>query len=201
MNNLNKMGAEQNSVEMKLKKEKYYLEKLKEEYKAINTKSSYSTNATSMSYYKKSFSNKKVAKTKKYNLNILYYDEHLKIDEENSDNCSFIEMNTNGTFYGCHNFELFKIVCDKLKKSGKEFILLSSGSCAEKIFQYCSNMNQIREYYIYCFLKEKYMPLMDKYSKLKGVYNIFSILKEKLYTIKEIEMNYINSSNLIYNLL
>ena len=39
---------------------------------------------------------------------------------------------------------------------------------------------------------------MDKYSKLKGVYNIFSDLKEKLYTIKEIDMNYINSSNLIF---
>ena len=156
MNNLNKMGAEQNSVEMKLKKEKYYLEKLKEEYKAINTKSSYSTNATSMSYYKKSFSNKKVAKTKKYNLNILYYDEHLRNDEENSDNCSFFCMNTNGTFYGCHNFELFKIVCEKIVKSKKEFILLSSGSSAQKIYDYCLNMKEIREYYILFSKREIY---------------------------------------------
>ena len=147
---------------------------------------------------KKPFSNKKNSKSKKYNLNILYYDEHLKDNEENSDNCSFIEMNTNGTFYGCHNFELFKIVCEKIVKSKKEFILLSSGSSAQKIYDYCLNMKEIREYYIYCFLKEKYIPLMDKYSKLKGVYNIFSELKEKLYTINEITMNNIHSSNLIF---
>jgi len=24
-------------------------------------------------------------------------------------------MNINGTFYGCHYFELFKIVCEKIK--------------------------------------------------------------------------------------
>ena len=147
---------------------------------------------------KKPFSNKKKSKIKKYNLNILYYDEHLNDNEENSDNCSFIEMNTNGTFYGCHNFELFKIVCGKIVQSKKEFILISSGSCAKKIFDYCSNMKEIREYFIYCFLKKKYMPLMNQYPKLKGVYNIFSELKEKLYTINEIPMNNINSSNLIF---
>ena len=91
-------------------------------------------------------------KIKKFNLNILYYDEHLTNNEENSDNCSFIEMNTNGTFYGCHNFDLFKIVCDKIIKSGKVFILLSSGSSAEKIYQYCSNMKEIREFYTRIFL-------------------------------------------------
>ena len=137
-------------------------------------------------------------KPKKLNLNILYYDEHLRDIEENSDNCSFFEMNTNGTFYGCHYFELFKIVCDKLIKSKKEFILLTSGSSAKKIYDYCSNIKSIREYYIYCYLREKYIPLMDEYSKLKGVYNNFDELKEKLYTIKEIKMVQINSFNLIF---
>ena len=106
-------------------------------------------------------------------------------------------MNTNGTFYGCHNFELFKIVCEKLVKSKKEFILLSSGSCAQKIYDYCSNIKEIREYFIYCFLKDKYMPLMNKYPK-KGVYNSFSELKTKLYAIKEISLNNISSSGLIF---
>ena len=105
---------------------------------------------------KKPFSNKKKSKIKKYNLNILYYDEHLNDNEENSDNCSFIEMNTNGTFYGCHNFELFKIVCEKIVKSKKEFILLSSGSSAQKIYDYCLNMKEIREYYILFSKREIY---------------------------------------------
>ena len=135
---------------------------------------------------------------KQYALNILYYDESLKDKGENSDNCSFFQMNIKGTFYGCHNLDLFKIVCEKIKKSDKTFILLSSGSSAEKIYNYCLDMNQIRECYIYCSWKEKYIPLLNKYSKLKGVYNIFSELKEKLYTIKEIKSDSITSSSLIY---
>ena len=135
---------------------------------------------------------------KKYNLNILYYDEHLKDNEENCDNETFFEMNNNGTFYGCHNFELFKIVCEKIIGNKKEVILLTSGSSAQKIFDYCSNIKEIREYYIYCFDKDKYIPLMKKYPKLKGIYNFFKDLKEKLYSIKEMKIDNITSLNLIY---
>ena len=99
-------------------------------------------NNSSYLYENISQSNNKISKSKKLNLNIIYYDEHLRDSEENSDNCSFLEMNINGTFYGCHNFKLFKIVCEKLIKSKKEFILLSSSSCAEKIFNYCSNIEK-----------------------------------------------------------
>ena len=211
------MGASEQSVEWKLKQESEYLKKIKEENQKKNQNIS-SSIANSIfegspnfpllfkSKVKSSLNkpgnisqqNKKINKTKKFNLNIIYYDEHLRDSEENSDNCSFIEMNTNGTFYGCHNYTLFQTVHQKLVKSQKEFILISSGSCAEKIFNYCRCTDEIREYYIYCFLKEKYFPLMSKFPKLKGVYNIFSELKEKLYNIKEIPMDYISSSNLIF---
>jgi len=134
---------------------------------------------------------------KKFNLNILYYDENLK-DDYNNENCAFFEMNIKGTFYGCHYFELFKIVCEKITKSKKEFILITSGSLAKKIFDYCSDIDQIREYFIYCFNQEKYIPLMKEYSKLKGVYNDFHKLKEKLYDIKQMKIGNISSSNLIY---
>ena len=149
-------------------------------------------------YHSQNFKQNVILKSKKYNLNILYYDEHLKDYEENSDNCSFIEMNINGTFYGCHNFNLFKIVCEKIIKNKKEFILISSGSSAKKVFDYCSNIKEIREFYIYCFQKEKYLSFMNQYSKLKGVYNIFSDLKNKLYNIREMKIENISSSNLIF---
>ena len=138
-----------------------------------------------------------ISQEKKYNLNILYYDENLIGSKENSDNCSFIEMNTNGTFYGCHNFKLFKIVCEKIKRNQKQFILITSGSAAKKIYDYCYNIKEIREYFIYCFQKDKYIPLMNQYPKLKAVYNIFNDLKNKLYSINEIKMDFIKSSNLI----
>ena len=179
----------------KLEHKNEYLKKtIEEKEKIISKINNYNTCID----YDIPSSKKNISKMKKYNLNILYYDEHLRDNEENSDNCSFIEMNINGTFYGCHYFELFKIVCENLIKSKKKFILLCSGSCAQKIFDYCSNIKEIREYFIYCFLKEKYMPLMNKYSKLKGVYNIFSELKEKLYEIREIPINNINSSKIIF---
>ena len=76
-------------------------------------------------------------------------------------------MNINGTFYGCHNFELFKIICEKIKNKNKEFILLSSGSATKKIYDYCSNIKEIREYYIYCYYKEKYNTFNESISKIK----------------------------------
>ena len=134
---------------------------------------------------------------KKYDLNIIYYDENLK-KKENNDNCTFFDMNINGTFYGCHYFELFKIVCEKIKNKKKEFILITSGSCSKKVFDYCSNIEEIREYYIYCFKVDKYKPLMNEYPKLKGVYDIFEELKKKLYSITPMNMDNISSDNLIY---
>ena len=134
----------------------------------------------------------------KCKLNILYYDENLKNKDENKDICTFFEMNLLGTFYGCHYFELFKNICEKIKRNKIKFILISSGSSAEKIFDYCSNIDEIREYYIYCSEKEKYKYLFDNYYKLKGIYNIFNELKKKLYSIDEIKNDNISSSNFIY---
>ena len=137
-------------------------------------------------------------KKKKLELNILYYDESLRKNEENSDNCTFFQMNTKGTFYGCHTLELFKLVCEKIKNSNKKFILITSGSSAEKIYESCRCMEEIREYYIYCFLKNKYIHLLNIYPKLKGVYDDVNDLINKLYSIEEIKNDTIKSSNLIY---
>ena len=148
--------------------------------------------------YNYNINNNQYKTKKKLNLNILYYDELLRDKGENSDNCTFLEMNTNGTFYGCHNLYLFDIVCSKIRKYNKIFILISSGSAAEKIYNKCLYMEQIRECYIYCFEKERYIYLMNKYNKLKGVYNDFNQLEEKLFSIREIKNDVIKSSSLIF---
>ena len=142
---------------------------------------------------------KEILGLSKLPLNIIYYDENLRDKgNENSDNCTFFQMHLTGTFYGCHNFHLFQLVCEQIKKRNKRFILLCSGSASEKIFDYCSDMEQIREYYIFCFKKEKYEPLLKKYQKLKGVYNLFDELLDKLFHIEKIPMENIKSSNLIF---
>jgi len=135
---------------------------------------------------------------KKLELNILYYDESLKNTEENNLNCSFFKMNIKGTFYGCHNENLFKYICDKIRNSNKEFILISSGSSAEKIYDYWSDIYQIENYYIYCLDINKYAPLKRRLKKLKGIYNSFDELKQTLSSINPIRNKVIKSSNLIY---
>ena len=111
-------------------------------------------------------------------------------------------MKLEGTFYGINNFNLFKYICHKVKQNSKYFILISSGSSWEKIFEYCRNINiaQIYRCYIYCFSKDKYLPQMKICPKLKGVFSSFDDLKKELFTnqnklIKNIP---IKSSNLIF---
>ena len=135
----------------------------------------------------------------KLKLNILYYDESLIKNMKISEYCSYIQMNINGTFYGCHNMSLLNLVIEKIKKSDREFILITSGSSAEKVYNKIGNINNIREYYIYCCAKEKYLPLINKYPKLKGVYTDYRLLNDKLSTIKPTKINEgIKSSNLIF---
>ena len=159
----------------------------------------YIDRAFNISQYLDNYINNEISKSsQKYNLNILYYDEKLIKLDENKDICTFFEMNLNGTFYGCHYFELFEKVCEKIKRNKTEFILISSGISAEKIFDFCLDMKEMREYYIYCSEKEKYFNLMGKYTKLKGIYDKFSDLKENLKNIAEIKNKNLSSSNLIY---
>ena len=113
-------------------------------------------------------------------LNILYYDKNLINSAENNEICSFFKMKNQGTFYGIHNFDLFKYICKKIKNRNKRFILISSGSSSEKIFDYISDINEFKRYYIYCYDKPKYLPLLERYPKLKGVYNDINDFKKKI---------------------
>ena len=133
---------------------------------------------------------------KKLELNILYYDDKLLNTEENNLNCSFFKKDIKGTFYGCHNENLFKFICEKIKNSDKEFILISSGSSAEKIYDYWSDIWQIKYYYIYCFKTEKYPLLKRKLKNLKGIYKIFDELRQALSSINPMRIKNIRSSNL-----
>ena len=138
------------------------------------------------------------AQQNKLQLNIIYYDESLKETDENNSNCGFCKMYINGTFYGCDNLNLFNYICKKIKKSNKKFVLITSGSSAEKIYSNCSNLEEIKEYYIYCLNLDKYTPLLYKYPKLKGVYNDFDDLKWKISSINLKNEENIKSSNLIF---
>ena len=149
---------------------------------------------------KKSIYNSNQAHIQLY-LNIIYYDENLLSSSENNENCSILKMITLGTFYGVHNYSLFKYIIKRLPdESNKRFILISSGSAANKVFKYCEicAKKNISKFYIYCFDKSKYQNLMDKYPRLKGVFNDFDELISALSSDRNITNNDILSSNLIY---
>ena len=133
----------------------------------------------------------------KLELNIIYYDENLR-NKENSVYCSFFKMNVKGTFYGCDSFQLFKYILKKIKNSKKDFVLISSGRSANEIFNFCSDIQEIKYYYIFCTLINNYMILMKVYPKLKGIYNVFNLLIGALLTIPPNKNFLIKSSNLIF---
>lgn len=135
---------------------------------------------------------------KKLHLNIIYYDESLKSSKENSLYCSSLKMQTLGTFYGIHHYNLFIYICKRIINDNKRFILISSGSSAVKIFNLCCKYNQFTNFYIFCFDKSKYINLLGYYPKLKGVFTDFDSLFSALSSNHE-EINYeIKSSNLFY---
>ena len=150
-------------------------------------------------------SNKK--SEKKYNYNIIHYDENLTNFSENNNYCSKFKLELEGTYYGINNFELFKYICNKIiqksiyLKNSKKYILISSGSCAKKIFDYCTTIkiNQIILYYIFCLNIPQYLPLKNIYPKLKYVYSSFESLERDIFSNTYLKnINPIKSSNLFF---
>ena len=151
------------------------------------------------SYNSENLINYYIPKQQKLKLNILYYDESLIENMNASDYCAYLQMNIQGTFYGCHNLFMFYSICNKIKKSDRDFILISSGSSFEKIYEFIKENNKIREYYIYCYNIEKYKNLQFKYSKLKGIYNDYKQLNNHISTIIPTKINEgYKSSNVIF---
>ena len=147
--------------------------------------------------------NDSLAQTKKYNFNIIHYDETLTKSAENQICCTFYKTELTGTFYGITNFNLFKYICYQIQNNQKYFILITSGSASQKLFAYCkqNNINKIYIYYIFCYNIKKYMPLMQKYPQLRGVFNTFYDLKKVLFfqnSYSMINTFPIKSSNLIF---
>ena len=148
-------------------------------------------------------SEEQLTQTKKYNFNVIHYDEALTKRAENNICCSFFKTKLAGTFYGVNNFNLFKYICHKIQQNSKYFILICSGSSSQKLFQYLqqNNINNIYIYYIFCFNTKKYEPLKQIYPQLKGVFNTFGDLKNVLFSENNYSIIYnypIKSSNLIF---
>lgn len=125
---------------------------------------------------------KKIEKVGDYHINLIYYDESMEKSEETHSYFKFLKNNVQGVYFACHNFDSFQKICRIIKQLPEKpkFILMTSGSTAEKIYSYCLHENCFQEAMIFCFYREKYLPLMKKYSKLKAVCNDFFDVQNRL---------------------
>ena len=138
--------------------------------------------------------------TKTFNINLIFYDEELSKSSENNSLCSYFKSKLEGAFYGINHFNLFKYICHKIQQNSKDFILISVGRYAEKIFNYCTqhNINQISIYYIYCGNREKYLPLKNTFNQLKEVFTNSDDLIKEIFCRENQENYHISSSNFIF---
>ena len=138
---------------------------------------------------------------RKYRINLIYYDKNLA-SKENNGYCSNFKKYLEGAFYGINNFNLFVYICHKIQQNSRKFILLSSGSSAKEVFDYCEtkNISNIYMYLIFCSHKQKYEEYFQFYTKLKGIYTNFYDLTKFLFSDSSLLQRNIRikSSNFIF---
>ena len=127
---------------------------------------------------KESFQEKEIKKVKI--ANILYYDENIEkhLDDIHKDS-DYFERKTPGAFILCTNILSLNFVMEEIKyknesKSDMLFNLIVTGTKFQKVMNYLIE-NKYENYFqnicIYCMEIEKYLNLIKKYDKIKGVYN------------------------------
>ena len=120
---------------------------------------------------------------KKFKINIIYFDKNLT-STENNRYCSYFKLQLEGAFYGINNFNLFIYICHKIQQNKRNFIIITSGSSAKEIFDYCEtkNINNIIFYLIFCGNKAKYQNLIRQHNKLKGIFTNFDDLTKFIFS-------------------
>ena len=111
-----------------------------------------------------------------YNVHLIYYDENITFNSENYGYVKKFKNKIKGAFFAINNENELKKLINKLKSINIKgnFTLITSGRAAEKVIPICSEF--INNIIIFCFYIEKYLPLKQKYSKLKNVVNDFSAI-------------------------
>ena len=125
------------------------------------------------------------------NVNVIYFDEGIISNFETHLNFLLIKKIVKGALFGLEDYSLLKKVVELIKKSDSPpFILITSGSSAEKILPELHKENFIYDILIFCYNLNKYIYLKKQYSKIKLIENrdfenIINFLKKKNYTLAQ----------------
>ena len=109
-----------------------------------------------------------------YKTHLIYYDENINFNSENYGYVKRFKNKIEGAFFPVKDTDSLRDVINKLSSINiyASITLVTSGSAFEKIMPICSSL--VKDVIIFCFRKEKYLPLKSKYSKLKSVLTGFS---------------------------
>ena len=125
------------------------------------------------------------------NVNVIYFDEGIISNMETHLNFLLVKKLVKGALFGIGDYSLLKKVVELINNSDyPPFILITSGSSAEKILPELHNEKFIYDILIFCYNINKYKYLQSKYSKIKKIENldfdnILEYLKKKSYTLAQ----------------
>ena len=139
-------------------------------------------------------------KRDKLYINLIFYDEN--ITKENKALYDELQLNVVGGFYGLRDIYTLCNLLPKLDKNNLPFILLTSGSCFQKIMNLSSLFKPIKSIAIYCYNKKEYLWMYKNNRKIEIItdnfYEIKKYLKRQKFNPFEIKMsNQISSNPLI----
>lgn len=141
-------------------------------------------------------------------VHLIYYDENINYNSENYGYVKQFKNKIKGAFFPVKTVDSLKKLVEKFKSISiyGSFTLVTSGSAAEKVIPICSSL--VNNVIIFCFRVDRYLPLKNKYPKIKTVLNNYSsifdnlsdsqinqdsqIIGNKFITFDDYKNNYIN---------
>ena len=123
--------------------------------------------------------------------NVIYFDQTISANETHQ-NFMILKKLVKGAIFGTGDYEILKRVIELIRQSNDPppFVLISSGSAAEKILNDFHIETFIYDVLIYCNESHKYEHLKNKYSKIRMIENIefdniLNFLKLKEYKLAQ----------------
>ena len=124
-------------------------------------------------------------------VNVIYFDQGI-CNFETHLYFTLVKKLVQGAIFGTDDYEIFKKINQLIRKSTNPppFILITSGSAAEKILDDIHHENYLYDILIFCFNISKYQYLRDKYTKIRMIESedftkILNFLKSKHYNLAQ----------------
>ena len=133
-------------------------------------------------------------KTGDININLIHYDKQIK-NKENFEYYRYFSIKLKGSYFSFDDYDMVKLFLSRQSQIpfSPNYILMISGNESEKIlneYHHCDFLNDI---ILFCFEKNKYEELKNKYNKIRLVSNDFvevvHFLKSQKHSKEDLNMD------------